>query len=346
MKLTLNWLKEFVDIDSTPQDLAATLTMAGLEVESLTPVGNAGSGAEDWLFEIGVTANRGDCLGIAGIAREIAALSGAELKSPPLSAPEKEAGISKRIAIAIEDSQLCARYSARIVDEVKVAASPLWLQQRLESCGIRPVNNLVDITNYVMLETGQPLHAFDFDRLKQKRIVVRRAGAVIKFTTLDSVERELSAEDLLICDGTEPVALAGVMGGMDSEVTASTRSLLLESANFAPVSIRRTAKRLGLHSEASHRFERGVDPEGTIVALNRAVYLLGEITRAAAALPSCRRPAGRILRARPMSSRSLPACTATIAFRPPCRCCESRVEGTIQAWGGRENSATFSLAQA
>ena len=277
MKLTLSWLKEFVDINSTPQDLAATLTMAGLEVESLTPLGNSASGAEDWLFEIGVTANRGDCLGIAGIAREIAALTGGQLKTPPLSAPEKETGISKRVAIAIEDSQLCARYSARIVDEVEVAASPSWLQQRLESCGIRPVNNLVDITNYVMLETGQPLHAFDFDRLKQKRIVVRRAGAVIKFTTLDGVERELSAEDLLICDGAEPVALAGVMGGMDSEVTAATRSLLLESANFAPASIRRTAKRLGLHSEASHRFERGVDPEGTITALNRAVYLLGEI---------------------------------------------------------------------
>ncbi len=133
------------------------------------------------------------------------------------------------------------------------------------------------MTNYVMLETGQPLHAFDLERLKHKAIVVRAAGAVMNFTTLDGVERELSAEDLLICDGAVPVALAGVMGGRDSEVRESTRSMLLESANFAPASIRRTAKRLGLHSEASHRFERGVDPEGTITALNRAIYLLGQL---------------------------------------------------------------------
>jgi phenylalanyl-tRNA synthetase beta chain len=277
MKVTLNWLKEFVEIKSTPQELAATLTMAGLEVESLTLVREAESGQEDWLFEIGVTANRGDCLGIAGIAREVAALSGGGLKSLPLNGLGKDTGAGKRIAIAIEDPQLCARYSARIVDEVKIAPSPLWMQYRLETCGIRAINNVVDVTNYVMLETGQPLHAFDLDRLEKKQIVVRRAGAVAKFTTLDGVERELDSADLLICAGPDPIALAGVMGGMDSEVTAATRSLLLESANFAPLSIRRTAKRLALHSEASHRFERGVDPQGTIAALNRAVYLLGEI---------------------------------------------------------------------
>ncbi|MGH7816813.1 MAG: phenylalanine--tRNA ligase subunit beta, partial [Candidatus Binatia bacterium] len=173
--------------------------------------------------------------------------------------------------------QLCARYSARIVDDVLIAPSPAWLCARLEACGIRAINTVVDVTNYVMLETGQPLHAFDLDRLPQKRIVVRTAKEIEKFKTLDGVERELTDEDLLICDDEQPVALAGVMGGMDSEVIESTRSLLLESANFAPTSIRRTAKRLALYSEASHRFERGVDPEGTIAALNRAVYLLAEI---------------------------------------------------------------------
>jgi phenylalanyl-tRNA synthetase beta chain len=277
MKFTFNWLKEFVDIESTPQELAATLTMAGLEVESITPIREAQSGQEDWLFEVGVTPNRGDCLGIAGIAREVAALTGAKLHTLPSSVSAKDPNIHKRISIAIEDALLCPRYSARIVDEISIAPSPTWLRHRLECCGIRAINSVVDVTNCVMLETGQPLHAFDLERLKHKAIIVRAAGAVVNFTTLDGVKRELSAEDLLICDGVEPVALAGVMGSMDSEVRESTRSILLESANFAPASIRRTARRLGLRSEASHRFERGVDPAGTITALNRAVYLLVQL---------------------------------------------------------------------
>jgi len=276
MKFTFNWLKEFVKVTAGPAELAKLLTMAGLEVESLVPQREAESNAEDWLFEIAVTPNRGDCLGIAGIAREVAALTGGQLLSIPSSPAKKDATINKRISLIIEDPRLCPRYSARIVDEVAVSAAPAWLRYRIESCGIRSINNVVDITNYVMLETGQPLHAFDLDRLTAKKIVVRTAGDVRKFTTLDGVERELTAEDLLICDGDTPVALAGVMGGMDSEVIDSTRSLLLEGANFAPTSIRRTAKRLALHSEASHRFERGVDPVGTIAALDRAVYLLIE----------------------------------------------------------------------
>ena len=276
MKFTFNWLKEFVKVTAGPEELAKLLTMAGLEVESLVPQREAETNAEDWLFEIAVTPNRGDCLGIAGIAREVAALTGGKLLSMPPSPAKKDSTTSKRISLTIEDPRLCPRYSARIVDDVAISAAPVWLRYRLECCGIRSINNVVDITNYVMLETGQPLHAFDLDRLAAKQIVVKAAGEVRRFTTLDGVERELLAEDLLICAGETPVALAGVMGGMDSEVRASTRSILLESANFAPTSIRRTAKRLALHSEASHRFERGVDPEGTIAALNRAVYLLIE----------------------------------------------------------------------
>src|SRR5919109_1645834 len=191
-----------------------------------------------------------------------------------MSAHGKDPTMAKRISIEIADRRLCRRYSARIVDDIRIQPSAAWMRFRLEASGIRSINNVVDVTNYVMLETGQPLHAFDLDRLATKKIVVRPAKESKKFTTLDGVERELSGEDLLICDGDTPVALAGVMGGMDSEVSDSTRSLLLESANFAPISIRRTAKRLALHSEASHRFERGVDPEGTIAALDRAVYLL------------------------------------------------------------------------
>lgn len=276
MRFTFSWLKEFVAYSGSPERLAELLTMAGLEVESLTPLGAPAGDEADWLVEVGVTPNRGDCLGIAGIAREVAALTGATLLFPPASADKKNPATGKRIALAIENAALCPRYSARIVDHIEIGPSPPRIRRRLEVCGIRAINNVVDITNYVMLETGQPLHAFDLDRVSGKRIVVRTAGTINKFATLDGVERELAAEDLLICDDKEPIALAGVMGGMNSEVRGSTRSVLLESANFAPRTIRRTAKRLGLHSEASHRFERSVDPEGTLAALHRAVYLLAE----------------------------------------------------------------------
>lgn len=277
MKLTFNWLKELVEIDKTAAELAAALTMAGLEVESLAPAQDGEAGNEDWIFEIGVTPNRGDCLSVAGIAREVAALTGVKLKAPLADAAGKDAKLQKRISVAIEDPLLCPRYSARIIDDVKIGPSPLWLRRRLEACGIRAINNVVDVTNYVMLETGQPLHAFDLDCLSRKSIIVRGAGTTQILTTLDGIERQLVADDLLICDGGEAVALAGVMGGITSEVRESTTSVLLESANFAPVAIRRTARRLGLHSEASHRFERGVDPEATVAALDRAAYLLAEI---------------------------------------------------------------------
>jgi phenylalanyl-tRNA synthetase beta chain len=280
MKFTFNWLKEFVDVKSSPAELADLLTMAGLEVESLALVREPDAGAEDWSFEISVTPNRGDCLGIAGLAREVAALAGGALKQPPVSLRSKEAA-EDRARVTIEDAKLCPRYSARLADQLRVAASPGWLRFRLEACGIRSINNAVDVTNYVMLETGQPLHAFDLDRLPARHIVVRAAGAIQRFTTLDGVERELRPEDLLICDGDLPVALAGIMGGMNSEVGGSTRTVLLESANFNPITVRRTAKRLGLHSEASHRFERAVDPEGTLAALDRAVYLLRQVAGAA-----------------------------------------------------------------
>ncbi len=250
--------------------------MAGLEVESLAAQREPETEEADWLFEIAVTPNRGDCLGITGLAREVSVLTGGRIKSPPVSPHGKNSDVAKRVSLTIGAPRLCARYSARIVDQVRIGPSPAWMRYRLESCGIRSINAVVDVTNYVMLETGQPLHAFDMDRLPTRRIHVRPANEIRKFVTLDGAERELLPEDLLICDGDLPVALAGVMGGMNSEVGDGTRSVLLESANFDPTTIRRTAKRLGLHSEASHRFERGVDPEGTIAALDRAVYLLAQ----------------------------------------------------------------------
>lgn len=282
MKFTLNWLKEFVSYDGGAATLAKSLTMAGLEVESLTPLRDAADLEEDWLFEIAVTPNRGDCLGLLGLAREISALTGAATKMPQVSAAGKES-LNKRVRIAIEDNALCARYSARIVDNLRVGPAPDWLRSRLESCGIRSINNVVDVTNYVMIETGQPLHAFDLERLPGRAICVRPAREIKTLVTLDGVQRELAHQDLLICDGDAAVALAGVMGGLDTEVRSETRSILLESANFDPMTIRKTAKRLALHSEASHRFERGVDPAGTLLALARAVHLLGRCAGGVAA---------------------------------------------------------------
>ena len=277
MKLTFNWLKEFLNLKDPPQRIANVLTMAGLEVESLVHL-NQGEGAtEDWLMEIAVTPNRGDCLGILGLARELAALTGGRVKLPLVIPHTRDPSIKRLIDIKIRSAHLCPRYSARVVQGIRMAPSPPWMRFRLEACGIRSINNVVDITNYVMLETGQPLHAFDVDRLVARRILVRQAKEIKRLVTLDGVERELAPEDILICDGDTPVALAGVMGGMNSEVRSDTRQVLLESAHFDPLSVRRTAKRLGLHSEASHRFERGVDMEGTLYALDRAVFLLGEI---------------------------------------------------------------------
>ena len=282
MKFTFNWLNEFIAVKTTPEKLAEMLTMAGLEVESITRLREPETNRDDWLFEIAVTPNRGDCLGLRGIAREVAALTGGAVKGVKADAPLKRPAAAKGVSVTIKDPRLCPRYSARIVDGVKIGPSPAWLRFRLEACGIRAINNVVDITNYVMLETGQPLHAFDLDLLPGRRIVVRPAGKAMKFTTLDGAQRELVAEDLLICAGDDPVALAGVMGGMDSEVRESTKSILLESANFDGTAIRRTAKRLGLHSEASHRFERGVDPDGTLAALDRAAAVLAELVGATA----------------------------------------------------------------
>lgn len=276
MNFTLNWLKEFVPVKMPAQRLAHLLTMAGLEVESLTPLRDPETNQEDWLFEIAVTPNRGDCLSLIGLAREISALTGQTYKPARSNTVGKASKALAGVTISIQNSRLCPRYSAAVVEGVQIATAPQWLKYRLESCGIRSINNVVDITNYVMLETGQPLHAFDLDRLTAGRIVVRPAGAARKFVTLDQIERELAADDLLICDGDTAIALAGVMGGTESEVKTETRRVLLESAHFDATTIRRTAKRLGLHSEASHRFERGVDPEGTVAALGRAVSLLAQ----------------------------------------------------------------------
>ncbi|MDR0477898.1 MAG: phenylalanine--tRNA ligase subunit beta [Desulfobulbaceae bacterium] len=233
-------------------------------------------GMRDTLFEVELTPNRPDCAAVIGIARELAGKLAEPLCLPAVAMPDNPGSAS--FSVTIEAPELCPRYSARLVKGVKIAPSPWWLRKRLMAIGLRPINNVVDITNYVMMEYGQPLHAFDFDTLAGSRIIVRAPGDVEKhFVTLDGSERALDDQTLLICDGEKPVALAGVMGGLNSEVTAKTVNVLLESACFAPVSIRKTARLLGLVSDASWRFERGVDVENTITVLNRAAALLVEV---------------------------------------------------------------------
>ncbi len=259
-------------------------------------------GLEDTVLEIAITPNRGDCLSILGIAREIAALTGQRLRRQRLAVRESGEAAADLIAIRIADPDLCNRYVGRVLTDVKIAPSPMWMQNRLRAVGMRPLNNVVDVTNYVMLERGQPLHAFDYDRLPSPEILVRRAGNDTRFTTLDAQVRVLTPDDLLITSGNVPVAIAGVMGGADTEVTDSTRRVLLESAWFAPGSVRRTARRLGLRTEASYRFERATDIDGVPLAPDRAAALIARLAGASVTrgrvdtYPSAKAPAPISLR--------------------------------------------------
>ncbi|GAB4174473.1 MAG: phenylalanine--tRNA ligase subunit beta [Geothermobacteraceae bacterium] len=234
-------------------------------------------GLKDTRIEIGLTPNRPDCLSVYGVAREVAALYGVPLKKPEVQVSEIGPAAAGVTSVSIEEPEHCPRYMARVVKGVRIGPSPAWLVRKLESVGQRSVNNVVDITNLIMLELGQPMHAFDFDLLRQGRIVVRLAEEGSRFTTLDGQERELRSTDLVICDGEGPVALAGIMGGENSEIGDTTCNILLESAYFKPTTVRRTAKRLGIHSESSHRFERGTDINMVPFALDRAAMLVAEL---------------------------------------------------------------------
>ncbi len=382
MNVTYNWLKEFVDFDATPEELADLLTMLGLEVEAMKKLGeglddvvvalveekrphpnadklslcrvnngrevldivcgaqnfkqgdtvalaqigavlpgdfkikrskirgeescgmlcsdkelglsdeSAGImvlppaiaplgtpvftalGLKDTLFEIGLTPNRSDCLSVLGIARDIAAKLSLKLNYPHATLVEGPERADSVIGITVDTAEICPRYAARYISGCTIAPSPEWLVKRLNAIGIRSINNVVDVTNLIMMEFGQPLHAFDCDRLSGKRIVVRLAEEGESFTTLDNQIRVLTATDLVICDADRPVALAGIMGGLNSEIENTTTNILLESAFFKPASIRKTAKRLGLHTESSHRFERGIDIDGVVRALDRAASMI------------------------------------------------------------------------
>src|ERR1035437_6636089 len=241
-----------------------------------TPVSEA-LGLNDVLLEIGITPNRPDALSHYGIARDISAIYNLELKYPAFNLIESTQKISKLAQIEIEDTINCPRYSSRVVTNVKIKESPSWLKESLRKIGLRPINNIVDVTNFVMHELGQPLHAFDLDRLAGRKIIVKSTSAESTFKTLDSKDRKLAPGTLMICDAEKPVAIAGVMGGENSEVSNKTTSILIESAYFNPSSIRKTSKYLGLGTDASYRFERGTAPQGTMLAANRAAQLIVEL---------------------------------------------------------------------
>ena len=384
MRVSLNWLKEYVQIDVEPRALADGLTMAGLEVEAMEPLGHAldkvvaarivsverhsradklfvchvdtgerevqvissapnlAPGAvvpialpgtrlpdgrvvketkmvgepsvgmllaedemgltddhsgimilpsvlapgtpvasalnlKDWALDIALTPNRPDCASVLGIAREISAVTGQRLNKPEIKIEESTSPIETLTSVTIEDPLGCPRYAAGMIMGVELKPSPFWMRYRLHVSGIRSINNIVDVTNYVLLELGQPLHAFDYDRLKENRIVVRRAKRGERFTTLDGKTHTLSTNILMICDGKRPVALAGIMGGLNSEIFAGSKNVLIESAYFDPLTVRKGAKELGISTEASYRFERGVDFDGVIRALQRALMLISKL---------------------------------------------------------------------
>ncbi len=274
MEFSCEWLAQYVDLPAQPKELAKTLTAAGLAVEGISAGAAHG---DDTVLDVDVTTNRPDCMNHFGLAREIAVLYGTPLRRPPTSpaeGAETNAGVAR---VTLEDAEGCPRFTGRVVRGVKIGPSPEWLRRRLESIGSRPINNVVDVTNFILWELGQPLHAYDFAKLAGAELRVRRARAGEKLITLDGVDRELDPEILVIADAERPVGLAGVMGGLESEVTAETRDIFIEGAHFDRRRVRATAKKLGMHTDASHRFERGADPEICGEAVSRAALLIAEI---------------------------------------------------------------------
>ncbi|MCZ6669472.1 MAG: phenylalanine--tRNA ligase subunit beta [Acidobacteria bacterium] len=290
MRIAFEWIREYAPVGCKPAELSRLLTSAGLAVERLEKVDGIHT------MEIDVTTNRPDCMNLYGICRESAAHSRTRLR--PIRPRIRESGprLSGEVGIEVRVPELCPRYSARAIFGIRVVPSPEWIRKRLVTMGIRPVNLIVDVTNYVLMEIGQPLHAFDLDLIDGRRIVVRKARRGERITTLDGIERKLPPETLVIADASRAVAIAGIMGGQETEIRATTRNILLESAYFDPRSIRKTARNLGLHTEASHRFERGADIEITRLALDRCCEILleagkGEIARGCLdAYPRRRKP--------------------------------------------------------
>ena len=271
MLISYKWLRELTGTSLTPLELRERLTMVGLAIDAVEETD------ADSILDVEVPSNRPDCLSHLGVAREVAVIEKSKVQSPKSKVFRTEGKASDFAAVEIKDTDLCPRYAARVVRGVKIGPSPKWLADRLNEIGQRPINNVADITNYVLHELGQPLHAFDLAKLADHKIVVRRAKAGEKLKTLDGVDRTLEPDMLVIADAKDAVALAGIMGGLDSEISETTTDVLIESAYFNPDSVRRTARKLGMDTEASRRFERGADCEGVLRAQARCVELICEI---------------------------------------------------------------------
>src|SRR5271165_2805625 len=268
MIVSWNWLTDYIRLDMPVEVLAERLALSGLNHESTSEVGG------DLAIDLEVTSNRSDCLGHIGVAREIAVIFDRALRIPQARPQASGPSVESRAGAAIEAGDLCRRFTARVVSGVKPGVSPWWLQKRLETIGVRPISNIVDVTNYVMFECGQPLHAYDLDRLAGHRLVVRRAKRGETLTAINNRVYELSTEMLVIADGARPVGLAGVMGGLDTEIGPETKNVLIEAAQFDALSVRKTSRALSLFSPSSFRFERPLDPEITDWASRRCAELI------------------------------------------------------------------------
>lgn len=271
MKISLNWLKDYVDLHETPHEIAETLSNLGFPTESTTQTD------DDTVIDVEITSNRGDCLSHIGIARELAAAWRRTLRLPSPKPPFSDKNADSFVKVKIDCPDTCRRYTARIITGVKVGPSPDWLRKRLEAVGLRSVNNVVDATNYAMMETGQPPHAFDYDKLRVGTISVRNAVTGERLVSIDGTKCDLPPEMMVIADDSGPVAIAGVMGGLDTEVSGETTNILLEDAHFDPVSVRSTGRKLGISSEAAFRFERQVDIEKIDFASLRCAELICQV---------------------------------------------------------------------
>ena len=271
MKISLNWLSDYIKTGDSAEQVAEILSDLGFPCEGIEKLD------DDTVIDIEITSNRGDCLGYIGVARELAAATGKELIMPKIELDESEKDVTEFADVQIDEPDLCGRYTARIIEGLKIGPSPDWLKNRLEAVGLRSVNNVVDATNYAMLETGQPPHAFDYDKIAQGKIIVRKAHAGEQIVSIDGTQCELNTDMLVIADPNGPVAVAGVMGGLDTEVGEKTTRILLEDAHFDPVSVRTTSRKLGLPSEAAYRFERTVDIEKVDWASKRTAQLMIQV---------------------------------------------------------------------
>jgi phenylalanyl-tRNA synthetase beta chain len=271
MKISLNWLNDYIEIGDPVNEIAETLSDLGLPCEGIEHLD------DDTVIDVEITSNRGDCLSLIGIARELAAAKGGQLKTPEVAPDESDKDVTEFAGVEIAVPELCGRYTARIIEAVKIGPSPNWLSKRVEAVGLRSVNNVVDATNYAMIETGQPPHAFDFDKIADGKIIVRKAVAGERIVSIDGTTCELNPDMMIIADPNGPVAIAGVMGGLETEVSEATTTILLEDAYFDPTSIRKTSRKLALPSEAAYRFERIVDIEMIDWASKRTAQLITQV---------------------------------------------------------------------